>query len=104
MSNAEMDSSLQVGCNKFLTPEEKDQIVTLYLDGKTFFEIAKQLGCKQRFVNNCIENVVLTEIDNGSHIMDVLEKYRMSTQHYEDSVKRRNRRLEKVNSGKFYST
>ena len=73
------------------TKEDENKVYELYLNGKKFYEIANELGRKQRFIRNIIEQVVISEIASGKSQDEVLAKYRMTESHYTSAVQRRQR-------------
>lgn len=74
------------------TKEDDNKVIELYLNGKKFYEISKELNRKQRFIRNCIENAAISEVGDGNQQLEtVLAKYRMTNQHYTKAVQRRQR-------------
>ena len=90
------DSTTNVNVKMVWTKERETELANLYLSGKKFYEISKEMVIKQRFVRNCIENLAITEINNGGDQSTVLEKWKMSPEHYDKSVNRRATREQRI--------
>jgi DNA-binding NarL/FixJ family response regulator len=83
------DSSSNVSVKMVWTRERETELSNLYLSGKKFYEISKEMGIKQRFVRNCVENLAISEIADGGDQNAVLAKWKMTPEHYAKAVNRR---------------